>query len=91
MTTDDLIAQKEIRECILRHFRAVDRLDANLERKCFWPDGQFIGGPVAGAMEDVIPGLFEELLPDAFAATCHYAANITMQVAGSKALSKATP
>ncbi len=54
MTVEDLIAREEIRTSILRHFRAADRLDSELERKAFWEDGHFINGPVEGPLTEFI-------------------------------------
>lgn len=83
ITVEELLAREEIRQAILRHFRAVDRVDAALERDAFWEDGQFVGGPVAGPMTEAIPVLYEQLLPGFFESTCHYISNLLVTVDGS--------
>lgn len=84
MTVEELIAREEIRQVVLRHFRAADRVDEALERGAFWPDGHYVGGPVHGAMEDAIPGLFGELLGATFEKTCHYITNLLVTVDGDR-------
>lgn len=84
MTIEELAAREEIRQCVLRHFRAADRVDAELEREAFWPDGHFVGGPVHGPMAEAIGPLFREMLPQAFETTCHYIANLLLTVEGDR-------
>lgn len=79
----ELIDREEIRQCVLRHFRAADRVDADLERAAFWDDGCFVGGPIDGKMSDIIPSLYGELLGQSFDVTCHYIANMMVTVAGN--------
>lgn len=84
MTVEELIAREQIRQSLLRHFRAADRVDAELEERAFWPDGHFIGGPVHGAMAEAIPGLYGGLLGETFETTCHYITNILVTVEGDR-------
>jgi SnoaL-like domain len=84
MTVDELIAREEIRQCLLRHFRAADRADLDLERAAWWPDGTFVGGPVEGTASDFAAPLFEAL-PAQFETLMHYIANMLIQVSGDTA------
>jgi SnoaL-like domain len=85
VTVDDLIAREEIRHCLLRHFRAADRLDIELEKTAFWPDGHFVGGPLDGPMTEFAGPLFEEMLPKSFERVMHYIANMLVTIDGDMA------
>ena len=85
MTVEELIAREEIRTSILRHFRAADRLDIELERKAFWEDGHFINGPVEGPLTEFIGPLFGEILPGSFDLVMHYAQNMLITLEGDAA------
>ena len=43
MSMELLSAHEEIRQAIFRHFRALDRLDTELDRTAFWDDGIYDG------------------------------------------------
>lgn len=85
MTVDELLAREEIRQAVLRHFRAADRVDAALERAAFWPDGHFVGGPMDGRIADIVPTLYGDLLGRFFETTCHYIMNLMTTVTGERA------
>ncbi|WP_068086784.1 nuclear transport factor 2 family protein [Novosphingobium rosa] len=88
MTPDELLAREAIRHCLLRHFRAVDRGDEALERTAFWPDGQYLGGPVAGPASDFVGPLFG-LLGSCFERVMHSVTNMLITVSGDSALVEA--
>jgi hypothetical protein len=85
MTLDDLLAHEEIRQTIYRHFRAVDRLDADLERSAFWDDGHFEGGPFDGPAGENMPKLFAETLETVFSTTMHCMMNMLIDLQGDHA------
>ena len=80
MTLDDLLAHEEIRQAIYRHFRAVDRLDADLDSSAFWSDGTFEGGPFEGPAGENMPRLFAETLQAVFSTTMHCLMNMLIDL-----------
>lgn len=70
-----LLDSEEIRDVMLRYARAIDRLDVELFRTCFWEDGGFEDGIVEGFAKDFIPSLMAGV-GNMFAATQHYISNI---------------
>jgi hypothetical protein len=85
MTLEELSAHEEIRQAIYRHFRAGDRLDAELDRTAFWDNGIFEGGPFEGPAGEHMPVLFGETLRNFFTATMHYMMNMIIDVRGNDA------
>lgn len=84
MTLDELSAREEMRQAIYRHFRAADRLDAELDRTAFWDDGIFEGGPFEGPVIEQMPALFGETLREFFTVTMHYMMNMVIEVRGDE-------
>ena len=89
LKVEELIDREEVRSLILRYFRAADRVDAELGTPTFWEDGHFIGGPLAGTMEDVMPALYNDLLPNAFELTLHYIQNLVVTMEGDRGFAEA--
>lgn len=85
MGRDDLSAHEEIRQAIYRHFRAVDRLDAALERSAFWEDGHFDGGPFDGRLDQYMPQMLNETLKALFSVTMHCTMNMLIDLKGEHA------
>lgn len=85
MTLEELSAREEIRQVIYRHFRAGDRIDAELDRTACWDDAVFIGGPVDLPMGEAIPLIYEEMMRKYFRVTNHYMMNMSMEVNGGEA------
>lgn len=88
LAIEDLLAREEIRQCVLRHFRAADRADLALERSALWPDARFIGGPVDGTADE-FSGPLIAMLPDLFDTLIHYITNLLVTVTGSRGLVEA--
>lgn len=85
MTLEELSAREEIRQAIYRHFRAGDRIDAELDRTACWDDAVFIGGPVDLPMVEATPLIYDEMMRKYFRVTNHYMTNISMEVDGAEA------
>jgi len=82
-TTDDLLAEAEIRDVQLRYCRAVDRMDFDLLRTCFHPDATTDFGFFAGDLEAFIVMAKASLA--AFAGTTHFTGNQLVEVDGNSA------
>jgi len=85
VTVDQLIAHEEIRQAIYRHFRAGDRMDAELVRTAMWDDGVFEGGPFEGPAGEHMAQMYSETMAPMFAATMHYMMNMLIDVRGDDA------
>lgn len=45
----DMLDKQDIRECLTRFSRGMDRLDREIYMSAFWPDGTMAAGPFVGA------------------------------------------
>ena len=52
MTIDDLVAQQEIRDVLIRYTRGIDRMDTELVLSCYWPGAFDDHGAFQGTAED---------------------------------------
>jgi hypothetical protein len=50
-----LLAEREIRMCLLRYARGVDRLDMELVRSCYHPDATDSHGSFSGTVDEFVP------------------------------------
>ncbi|WP_340315007.1 nuclear transport factor 2 family protein [Rhizorhabdus argentea] len=80
-----LLDRQQITDVIHRYARAADRLDVELFKTTFWEDGGFDGGPAEGPAVEIIPGLFEKLIPDMWEASQHSISNILIELDGDRA------
>lgn len=78
-----LIDRQEIYDCVLRYTRGVDRLDLDLVRSAFHPDGLDCHGPVTGSAEDFLA--WWTPLQGSREATQHFVTNHTVDVDGDVA------
>ena len=85
MSLEELSAREEIRQVIYRHFRAGDRIDADMDRTACWDDAMFIGGPVDVPMSEAIPLIYDTMMRTYFKVTNHYMTNIIIEVDGETA------
>lgn len=53
--TERLTAESDIRACLLRYARGVDRLDMDLVRACYHPDATDSHGSVSGPVDEFVP------------------------------------
>jgi hypothetical protein len=82
MTIDDLVAQQEIRDVLIRYTRGVDRMDLDLVRSCYWPGAQDDHGAFQGTVEKFIEWL--DVLRY-FDSTMHFIGNQLVEVDGDTA------
>jgi hypothetical protein len=82
-----LIDRQAILDCLLRYTRGVDRLDLDLVRSAFHPDGVDCHGPVSAGAD----GFLQWWLPlqEAREATQHFITNHTVEIDGDTAHSEA--
>lgn len=80
-----MLDRQQITDVIHRYCRAADRLDVELFRTTFWEDGRFDGGPAEGPVVEIIPYLFETLMPDMWEVSQHSISNILIEFEGDKA------
>ena len=52
--TEGLLAESEIRRCLLRYARGVDRLDLELVRSCYHPDATDAHGSFTGTVDEFL-------------------------------------
>ena len=52
--TEGLVAESEIRRCLLRYARGVDRLDLELVRSCYHPDATDAHGSFTGTVDEFL-------------------------------------
>lgn len=83
MTLEDLVAQQEIRDVLIRYTRGIDRVDDELVRSCYWPDAHDDHGPYKGGLD----GFIEWLKPmhAYFERTMHFIGNQLVEVDGDAA------
>lgn len=83
-----LLDRQRITDVIHRYCRAADRLDVALFKTTFWEDGGFDGGPAEGPALEIIPHLFERLIPDMWEASQHSVSNILIEIDGDRAFAE---
>ena len=80
---DELVAQQEIRDVLIRYTRGIDRMDIELVRSCYWPaaydDHAAYQGPVEGFFDWVQQAL------SYFDSTMHLIGNQLVEVHGDTA------
>jgi hypothetical protein len=80
---EELLAREQIRDCLHRYTRGVDRVDADLIRSAFHPDAVDHHGPVAGTVDDFLAYWLP--LQAAREASMHYLTNVTIDRDGDSA------
>jgi len=78
-----LVDREAVREVILRNSRAIDRVDEELLRAVYWPDGWDSHSIFDGSFEDYVPWVIETL--NGMIATQHNVANILIELDGDHA------
>ena len=72
MTIDELAAQQEIRDVLIRYTRGVDRMDRELVLSCYWPGAHDDHGAFQGTAEEFVEWL--EVLRH-YDSTMHFVGN----------------
>jgi hypothetical protein len=52
---EEVLAERDIRMCLLRYARGVDRLDMELVRSCYHPDATDSHGSFSGTVDEFVP------------------------------------
>lgn len=84
-TIAEILARQQISDVLHCYCRATDRLDVELFRTTFWEDGGFDGGPADGPALEIIPYLFQTLMPDMWELSQHTISNILIEFEGERA------
>lgn len=83
MNLDDLVAQQEIRDVLIRYTRGIDRMDSDLVTSCYWPGAYDDHGAFQGTAEEFVKWVREVL--SYFDATMHFIGNQLVEVDGDTA------
>jgi len=82
-----LLDKQEITEVLTRYCRAIDRLDEELLRSVYWPDGYDDHMSFAGPVSEFIPEAIKSCA-SLFTSTVHSISNILIEVDGDTARSE---
>jgi hypothetical protein len=83
MTIDDLVAQQEIRDVLIRYTRGIDRMDPDLVLSCYWPGAHDDHGAFQGSAEDFAQWVQDVLVY--FDVTMHFIGNQLVELDGTTA------
>lgn len=78
-----LVNREAIRDVIMRNSRAIDRVDEELLRTVYWPDGWDSHSIFEGSFEDYVPWVIDTL--NGMIATSHNVCNISIDLEGDHA------
>jgi SnoaL-like domain len=73
-----LLAERDIRNVVLRYCRGIDRMDLALVRSCYHSDAQEHHGEFAGGIEAALAWVWEVL--ETYESTLHVTANMLVEV-----------
>jgi len=79
----DLLHKEAIRDVIMRYSRAIDRIDADLLRSVYWPDGWDSHSIFEGSVDEFIPWVTDTL--SQMISTQHFLGNISIDLEGDQA------
>jgi len=83
MDLDELVAQQEIRDVLIRYTRGIDRMDRELVSSCYWPGAHDDHGAFRGTVEGFVNWV-EDVL-SYFDTTMHFIGNQLVEVSGETA------
>ena len=83
MKVDDLVAQQEIRDVLIRYTRGIDRMDAELVSSCYWPGAHDDHGAFQGTVEQFVEWVRDVL--SYFDVTMHFIGNQLVELHGDSA------
>lgn len=86
---NDLLDKEDIRDCLRRFCRGMDRFDRDLYLSAFWDDAEMAAGPYVGD----VPGCWDWAMPmhrDWQVLTHHNLLNTTIDIEGDTAHSETT-
>lgn len=79
-----LLDKQEIHEVLMRYCRGIDRLDEDILREVYWPDGWDDHGPFNGPVSEFIPFIIK-FLRERLDSHSHYICNELIEVDGDVA------
>ena len=82
-TLEELLAEAAIRDLQIRYCRAVDRMDFDLLRSCFFPDAKTHFGFFVGSVDEFIE--MGAAMLKTYAGTTHFTGNQIVEVKGDRA------
>jgi hypothetical protein len=80
---DELIAQQEIRDVLIRYTRGIDRMDPDLVRSCYHADAHDDHGAFQGTVDEFVAWVQDAL--SYFDSTMHFIGNQLVEVDGDAA------
>ena len=83
MNVDNLVAQQEIRDVLIRYTRGIDRMDPELVTSCYWPGAHDDHGAFQGTVERFVEWVQQALAY--FDTTMHFIGNQLVEVDGDAA------
>lgn len=83
---DMLVSRAQIHEVVLAYARGNDRNDPAMIRACFWPESTHSHGRFQGSSSEFV-GFATKIL-DGLKFSAHHISNISIEVAGNRALSE---
>jgi hypothetical protein len=73
-----LLAEREVKNVVLRYCRGVDRMDLALVRSCYHPDAQDHHGDFAGGVDEALGWVWDVLAT--YSSTVHLVANMLVEI-----------
>ncbi len=83
MTIEEVIDREQIRDCLMRYSRAIDRRDPELLRGVYWPGASDDHVVFKGPVEEFIPWCMAQM--ESMPLVMHTLGNILIQVTGAEA------
>lgn len=84
MGIDELVAQQEIRDVLIRYTRGIDRMDVDLVRACYHTEARDDHGAFRGTVDEFVDWLRDDVW-SCFDTTMHFIGNQLVEVAGDVA------
>lgn len=78
-----LLDRQQIHDVMMRYCRAVDRIDGELLRSCYWPEATDDHGPFKGTAEQLFAAI--DAMSSAYGVTQHLICNEYVEVEGDRA------
>jgi len=73
-----LLAEREVKNVVLRYCRGVDRMDLALVRSCYHPDADDHHGDFAGGVDEALRWVWDVLAT--YSSTVHLVANMLVEI-----------
>jgi hypothetical protein len=73
-----LLAERDVKNVVLRYCRGVDRMDLDLVRSCYHPDADDHHGDFAGGVDEALGWVWDVLAT--YSSTVHLVANMLVEI-----------